>query len=32
MERALRESGVGIFSLRKIPPSLEDVFIATVTR
>jgi ABC-2 type transport system ATP-binding protein len=32
MERALRESGFGIFSLRKIPPSLEDVFIATVTR
>jgi ABC-2 type transport system ATP-binding protein len=32
MERALRESGFGIFSLRKIPPSLEDVFIATVTK
>ena len=30
MERTLKESGFEILSLRKIPPSLEDVFIATV--
>jgi ABC-2 type transport system ATP-binding protein len=30
MERALTESGFEILSLRKIAPSLEDVFIATV--
>jgi ABC-2 type transport system ATP-binding protein len=30
MERALQKSGFEILSLRKIPPSLEDVFIATV--
>jgi ABC-2 type transport system ATP-binding protein len=30
MERVLTESGFEILSLRKIPPSLEDVFIATV--
>jgi hypothetical protein len=31
MERLLRESGFEIFSLRKIAPSLEDVFISTLT-
>jgi len=30
MERALQESGFEVLSLRKISPSLEDVFIATV--
>jgi ABC-2 type transport system ATP-binding protein len=30
MERTLKESGFEILSLRKIPPSLEDVFISTV--
>jgi ABC-2 type transport system ATP-binding protein len=30
MERALQKSGFEILSLRKIPPSLEDMFIATV--
>ena len=30
MERALQKSGFAVFSLKKIPPSLEDVFIATV--
>jgi len=30
MERILTESGFEILSLRKIPPTLEDVFIATV--
>ena len=30
MERLLKESGNEILSLRKIPPTLEDVFIATV--
>ena len=30
MERGLKESGNEILSLRKIPPTLEDVFIATV--
>jgi ABC-2 type transport system ATP-binding protein len=31
MERLLRESGFEIISLRKIAPSLEDVFISTLT-
>ena len=30
LEKALRESGFEILSLRTIPPTLEDVFIATV--
>jgi ABC-2 type transport system ATP-binding protein len=30
METQLRRSGLELFSVRKIPPSLEDVFIATV--
>ncbi len=30
MERTLKESGFEILSLRKIPPSLEDVFISTL--
>ncbi len=30
MERTLKESGFEILSLRKIPPALEDVFIATI--
>ena len=30
MERTLKESGFEILSLRKIPPTLEDVFIATI--
>jgi ABC-2 type transport system ATP-binding protein len=30
MERALKESGFEILSSRKIPPTLEDVFIATI--
>jgi ABC-2 type transport system ATP-binding protein len=30
MERLLKESGNEILSLRKIPPTLEDVFISTV--
>jgi ABC-2 type transport system ATP-binding protein len=30
MERTLKESGFEILSLRRIPPTLEDVFIATV--
>jgi len=30
MKRAITESGFEILSLRRIPPSLEDVFIATV--
>jgi ABC-2 type transport system ATP-binding protein len=30
MERILTESGFEILSLRKIPPTLEDVFIATI--
>jgi hypothetical protein len=30
MESLLKESGNEILSLRKIPPTLEDVFIATV--
>ncbi len=32
MERTLKESGFEILSIRKIPPSLEDVFISTVPR
>ena len=30
MEDRLRESGMELFSMKKIPPSVEDVFIATV--
>jgi ABC-2 type transport system ATP-binding protein len=31
MERKLRQTGFEVLSLRKIPPSLEDIFIATVS-
>jgi ABC-2 type transport system ATP-binding protein len=31
MEKLLRESGFEIFSIRRIAPSLEDVFISTLT-
>jgi hypothetical protein len=30
MEKSLRESGFEILSLRRIAPSLEDVFISTM--
>jgi len=31
LESLLKESGLEIFSLKRIPPSVEDVFISTVT-